>query len=333
MSLASEVLCATDPGELMRRAGMNPDPHQGDYLLSDHPAIILLQSRQTGKSETTAAKCVHRAQYRERSLVIAVGAAQRQADEVMRKAHLLHAASPAVPLKGRPAERHMDFANGSRFLSLPASEATGRGFSGVKLLVLDESARILDRTYASFDPFLAVSNGDMVLLSSAFGKRGFFWHEWAKGLPRGWETIFAERHLPKIEVSDGEFDLKRALSEAERGHGWQLFNEEMAALGGVKGGWKRYLVTADDCPRISDAFLRKDLNAAGIGPDWVMQEFYCKFHEAVGAMFSYDLIVDALSRGQDAYNFQPGAVDQAVSGSMGKGRGFFGGGGYAERRS
>jgi Terminase large subunit, T4likevirus-type, N-terminal len=314
MSLASELRCALDPGELMRRAGMEPDTYQDDYLLSDAPRILLLQSRQSGKSETTAAKCLHRAMYTERSLVVAIGAAQRQSDEVMAKAHALYNASPAVDLIGRPAERRMRFANGSRFVSLPASEATVRSFSGVKLLVLDEAARIPDPLYASVHPFLAVSHGDLVLLSSAFGKRGFFWEAWNTGLPKGWEEVYLAHHVPRIEVDDGAPRFARALTPADRGHGWQLFNERIAQLGPARSRWKRYLVTVDDVPRISDAYLQDVLESVGVW--WLEQEFFARFHDAAGALFSYDLIVQALSHGPDAFDFRPQDLDPHVAGAV-----------------
>ena len=329
MSLASEIRCELDPGELMRRVGEEPDSYQADYLLSEEPRIILLESRQAGKSRTTATKCLHRAMYHERSLVLAIGAAQRQADEVMQKAHELYSASPVVPLVGRPAERRMRFANGSRFVSLPASEATVRSFSGVKLLVLDEAARIMDPLYASVRPFLAVSRGQLVLLSSAFGKRGFFWEAWNKGLPAGWEEVYAKQHAARVEVVDGVPRLTRALAPEERGRGWRLFNERVAALGPVRSRWKRYLVTADDVPRIDDEFLQDELEA--VGEWWLSQEYFARFHEAVGAMFAYDEIVQALSRGTDAFDFRPGDLDTAVGASVGRGRAFFGGG-YEARR-
>jgi hypothetical protein len=43
-----------DPANVMRLAGMDPDPWQEDVLRCGHPRILLNCSRQSGKSLTTA---------------------------------------------------------------------------------------------------------------------------------------------------------------------------------------------------------------------------------------------------------------------------------------
>lgn len=44
--------------------------------------------------------------------------------------------------------------NGSRIVSLPGGESTTRGFSGVRLLLVDDAARVEDDTY-----YLRETNG------------------------------------------------------------------------------------------------------------------------------------------------------------------------------
>jgi hypothetical protein len=68
----------------------------------------------------------------------------------------------------------LELENGSRILSIPSTEATVRGLSSVRLLVLDESSRIPDSFYGAVLPFLAVSDGRLALLSTPWGRRGFF---------------------------------------------------------------------------------------------------------------------------------------------------------------
>ena len=74
----------------------------------------------------------------------------------------------------------LELENGSRIVSLPGKEATVRGFSGASLLIIDEASRVPDALYKSIRPMLAVSHGRLVLLSSPFGTRGFFWEEWKR---------------------------------------------------------------------------------------------------------------------------------------------------------
>jgi hypothetical protein len=60
-------------------------------------------------------------------------------------------------------------------------EDTIRGYSRVSLLIIDEAARVTDELYKALRPMLAVANGDVWLLSTPFGKRGFFWECWELG--------------------------------------------------------------------------------------------------------------------------------------------------------
>jgi hypothetical protein len=64
---------------------------------------------------------------------------------------------------------------------MPGHEKTLRSLSAVSLLIIDEAARVLDETYKALRPMLAVSDGDLWLLSTPFGKRGFFYENWSSG--------------------------------------------------------------------------------------------------------------------------------------------------------
>ena len=58
-------------------------------------------------------------------------------------------------------------------------------------------------------------------------------------------------------------------------------------------GWERYTVTAEECPRIPEAFLAEEREA--LGEWWYAQEYCCQFMEAVDSVFGHDLIQAALS--------------------------------------
>src|SRR5262249_51549782 len=77
---------------------------------------------------------------------------------------------PAV----REAALTLELANGSRVVSLPGEEGTIRGYSGARLLVIDEAARVPDELYRTVRPMLAVSRGRLMALSSAFARMGWF---------------------------------------------------------------------------------------------------------------------------------------------------------------
>jgi len=142
---------------------------------------LLNCTRQWGKSTITAIMAVHRAYFREGSLTIAVSPSGRQTGEFLRKARGF---AKRLGIKARgdgDNEISMLFPNGSRIVGLPGSEATVRGFSAVSLMLVDEAARVSDDLYKAVRPFLAVGGGDLWLMSTPYGKRGFFYQEWWKG--------------------------------------------------------------------------------------------------------------------------------------------------------
>lgn len=178
MSLARDLATALDPVRLAEQAGIPPDSWQADVLRSMAPRLLLNCSRQSGKSTTTAALAVHTALYQPDSLVLLLSRAQRQSSELFKKCLTVYRAA------GRPVSADSETAltltleNGSRIVSLPGKEETIRGYSGATLLVIDEAARVPDALYYSVRPMLAVSEGRLILMSTPFGTRGFFYEAW-----------------------------------------------------------------------------------------------------------------------------------------------------------
>jgi hypothetical protein len=58
----------------------------------------------------------------------------------------------------------------------------------VSLLLVDEASRVSDDLYLAIRPMLAVSGGTLWLMSTPFGKRGFFYETWARG-GKEWEKV------------------------------------------------------------------------------------------------------------------------------------------------
>jgi hypothetical protein len=74
-----ELSRAIDPALLMEDAGIGkPDPLQEQALLSQAKRLLLLASRQSGKSTTTSLIALHAALYRSESLILLVAKAERQ---------------------------------------------------------------------------------------------------------------------------------------------------------------------------------------------------------------------------------------------------------------
>lgn len=121
---------------------------------------------------------------------------------------------------------------------MPGKQDTVRGFSGVRLLVVDEAARILGDLYLSNCPRLAVSEGRLLALSTPFGARGWWYEAWT--------------------------------SEED---------------------WERYQVPAEECPRISEAFLAEERRS--MGEWWFEQEYGCKFPDFASFLSSSITVIGA----------------------------------------
>jgi hypothetical protein len=196
--LAADLALALDPVRLAERIGMAPDPWQAALLRSTSRQLILNCTRQAGKSTVSAVLAVHEALYRPPALVLLLSPSLRQSTELFRKAlEVYRALERPVPPEAETALR-LELENGSRILSAPGKEGTIRGFSGVALLVIDEASRVPDELYQAVRPMLAVSDGRIVLLSTPFGKRGFFHHEWSEG-GADWERVsVTAEQVPRI---------------------------------------------------------------------------------------------------------------------------------------
>jgi hypothetical protein len=180
MDLARCLALALDPSLILRAQGLDPDPWQRDFLLCADRQVLLNCCRQSGKSTTTAARALHEALFRPRSLVLLLSPTQRQSAELFRKVRDAYDAlgRPVRAVSDSPSASRLELANGSRVLGLPGDEATVRGFSRAALLLIDEAAKVPDGLYRAVRPMLAVSRGRIVCLSTPFGPRGFFYREW-----------------------------------------------------------------------------------------------------------------------------------------------------------
>jgi hypothetical protein len=163
------------------RLGFKPEPRQAEVLQAKTKRGILNCTRQWGKSTVTAAKAVHRAWTHPKSLVLVVSPGERQSGLFLEKAEVFVRAL-GLPVRGDGYnDLSLMLPNGSRMVGLPGKPETVRGFSGVSLLVVDEAAQVSNAMYDAVTPMIAASRGELWLMSTPNGKRGFFWEEWSRG--------------------------------------------------------------------------------------------------------------------------------------------------------
>jgi hypothetical protein len=154
---------------------------------------------------------------------------------------------------GRPvaseAENAMSLTleSGSRIVSLPGSEGTVRGFSGVRLIVVDEAARVPDELYAAVRPMLAVSGGRLIAMSTPWGLRGWWasaWHD-----EPGWERVLVTAdHVARISAA--------FLEEERRALGSYIFEQEYMGrfADAVEAIFSTELIRAATTPDVSPLF-------------------------------------------------------------------------------
>ncbi len=167
---------------LAHRLGFQPDEAQRAVLRSPAKRAILNCTRQWGKTTVSVVKVLDRILNVRNSLVVIASPGLRQSGEWMRKAaEMLWRLG--IPRLGDGYNRLSLFLrfNGSRIVGLPDAETRIRGYSAPSMIVIDEAARVTDKMYRALRPMLSVGNGDIWMMSTPWGKRGFFYETWAHG--------------------------------------------------------------------------------------------------------------------------------------------------------
>lgn len=164
-----------DPVRLAQSAGIQLDPWQQEVVRSRSDKLLLNASRQSGKSLVAAILGLHTAMYQPGSLVCLISVSLRQSTELFRQMMGVWAAlGKPLPADAETLLR-LELSNTSRVLSLPGTQKTLRGLSNVALVIADEAARIPDELFLSVLPFLAVSQGRLLLSSTPWGSRGHYY--------------------------------------------------------------------------------------------------------------------------------------------------------------
>jgi len=193
------------------------DPSQQQILDCTQNRILVNCSRQWGKSTTAAIKALYQALHNPGSLTLILSPSARQSNELFAKIKaFLKVLYPDKKQSSRNSASH-EFPNGSRIVALPGNEATIRGFSAVSLLIVDEAARVSDSLYSAARPFLATTDGTLLVMSTPKGQSGFFHREWVS------ENKWLRVSVPATECPR----IKPEFLASERAQsGERYFNQE-----------------------------------------------------------------------------------------------------------
>jgi len=179
-SLAADLARMLDPLAVATDAGLVLDPWQAELQEAQDDRILLNVTRQGGKSTACATLAVNQA-LSDPGLILCASPSQRQSGELFKKILGVLRAQKPVPEFTQESATQLELANGARIVSLPGTEATIRGFSAPKLILVDEASRVSDEYYAAVRPMLAAGRGRLVALSTPWGRRGWFFNAWEYG--------------------------------------------------------------------------------------------------------------------------------------------------------
>jgi len=174
----------------------------------DHQGNITLRSgRQVGKSEVIARKAFDFAINHPKTVTMIIAASQRQSSLLFEKVRgnfeIYERENKKSLFEDKPTQTRIRLTNGSVIHSLPAGR-TGhfiRGFT-LDMLIADEAAFIGEQVWLSILPTIAVSRkrrgmGYIILLSTPFGKGGYFYHSFTDKDFRQWHV--SSEDCPRID--------------------------------------------------------------------------------------------------------------------------------------
>lgn len=165
--------------------GFQLDDTQAKIVLSNSRRLIVCCSRQWGKTTTVAAKAAAEA-LEHPGLILVIAPVERQARECFRKIRMCLKRS--IPDDPWPEDNKtsLELPNGARIVALPAKGDNIRGYTNPRLIIIDEAAFVPDEDYKAIRPML--SHGcRLIVMSTPFGKRGWFWEAWTK--KSAWERV------------------------------------------------------------------------------------------------------------------------------------------------
>jgi len=141
--------------------------------------LCLRSGRQVGKSTIISIKAGEYATHNKGKTILVVASVERQALLLFEKilSHLYQNHKSFIKKgKDKPTKHKITLNNGSVIHCLPTG-MSGYGIRGytVDLLIADEAAFIPEEVWTAVTPMLAVTGGDIILLSTPFGGGGYFY--------------------------------------------------------------------------------------------------------------------------------------------------------------
>lgn len=168
--------------------------------------IALRAGRQVGKSTIISIKAAKEAIAKPKFSIMIISATERQAYLLFSKILLYLDDNYRGMIKRgkeRPTKSEIKLKNGSVIRCLPTG-LDGLGIRGytINLLIADEAAFIPDSVWQAVTPALATTGGRIILLSTPFGRQGYFYE-------RFMDDDFKKWHISSEDVAEERAEPQR----------------------------------------------------------------------------------------------------------------------------
>lgn len=257
--------------EYLRNLGFTPFPWQEAILNSNSKHIIINAARQSGKSTITSTDPCWLGKFTKDTLSIVLAPTEEQAKEDIEKIKAFIAIDEDYPAND-PTETHIRI-EGKIRTKVKVARQTARGTSKPALVILDEASQIDDSIYSQvvLPMFTNSPDGREILLSTPFGKRGFFYEIFTNREPNDpWERYEIRSPWEPVETEHG-YDLVPYMGGDEA-----AYQAERA-----KQGIKAWFSPLHRNYNSQLHFLSR------MGVRTYRQEFCCEFVETEETVFAY----------------------------------------------
>ncbi len=174
-------------------------PEQMDfiYTLLDERRVVTLKARQLGITWLCCAYALWICLFQAGRMVLAFSQGQNEADEMIRRVRAMWERLPEwfyayLPTTGRPKTSEIEWSNGSRMESFPATRRAGRSFTA-SLVLMDEIAFMdwADELYTAVTPTID-NGGQLIVFSTANGEGTLHYRLYmgAQAGENGYKAIF-----------------------------------------------------------------------------------------------------------------------------------------------
>lgn len=260
--------------DYIKGLGFDPFPWQEAILESKCRRIIINAARQSGKSTITSTDPCWIAKYRDKSLSIVLAPTESQSQDDMRKIQQFIRRDPYYP-KYDPASTHVNVRENESLISVVPATQSARGKSQPAVVILDEASQIEDLIYTEVvTPMFTANDGRLILLSTPYGKKGFFFDIFNNPRPNDpWERYEVRSPWQPIQTPNG-LDLIPYMDGDEKAY------QEERAKKGIRAWFSpRHYDYEEQLEKLFDMGIRK-----------YQQEYCCEFVETETSVFSYDEI-------------------------------------------